>query len=125
MAHIALANRADPTTRAGAGLLNGGVPCYNVYRTRDDRFVALGALELKFWETLCHALGRSEWAARHWSLGQAIGGAEAAELTQSLAAIFRERTRDEWIALLEPLNCCVAPVLTPAEAAAHPLFAKG
>ena len=80
MAHIALANRADATTRAGAGLLNGGVPCYNVYRTRDDRFVAVGALELKFWETLCKALGRPEWASRHWSLGQAIGGADAAEL---------------------------------------------
>ncbi|SAL43806.1 CaiB/BaiF CoA transferase family protein [Caballeronia telluris] len=124
MAHIALDNHAHATTRAGAGLLNGGVPCYNVYRTKDDRFVALGALELKFWETLCRALGRPEWAAKHWSLGQATGGADAVELTQSLAAIFRERTRDEWIALLEPLNCCVAPVLTPAEAAAHPLFAK-
>jgi crotonobetainyl-CoA:carnitine CoA-transferase CaiB-like acyl-CoA transferase len=124
MAHIALDNSADATTRAGAGLLNGGVPCYNVYRTRDDRFVAVGALELKFWETLCNALGRPEWAARHWSLGQAIGGADADELTQSLAALFRERTRDAWIALLEPLGCCVAPVLTPAEAAAHPLFQR-
>ena len=54
---IALANRADATTRAGAGLLNGGVPCYNVYRTRDDRCIAVGALELKFWETLCKGLG--------------------------------------------------------------------
>lgn len=122
MAHIALANRADATTRAGAGLLNGGVPCYNVYRTRDDRFIAVGALEFKFWETLCKALGRPEWASRHWSLGQAIGGSDAVELTQSLAACFAQRTRDEWCALLEPLDCCVAPVLTPAEAAAHPLF---
>lgn len=124
MAHIALANQAEPSTRAGAGLLNGGVPCYNVYRTRDDRFIALGALELKFWETLCKAIGRPEWAARHWSLGEAPGGAGAAELTQALAAIFRERTRDEWTALLEPLDCCAAPVLTPAEAAAHPLFRR-
>ena len=122
MAHVALARGDEPGTRAGAGLLNGGVPCYGVYRTRDDRFIAVGALELKFWQTLCRALGRPEWATRHWSLGQAIGGADAAELSAQLAACFRERTRDEWIARLEPLDCCVAPVLTPAEAAAHPLF---
>jgi crotonobetainyl-CoA:carnitine CoA-transferase CaiB-like acyl-CoA transferase len=122
MAHIALANANEAGTRAGAGLLNGGVPCYDVYRTRDDRFVAVGALELKFWQTLCEALGRPDWATRHWSLGQAVGGADAAELSAQLAARFRERTRDEWMTLLEPLDCCVAPVLTPAEAAAHPLF---
>ncbi|SAK83096.1 L-carnitine dehydratase/bile acid-inducible protein F [Caballeronia glebae] len=122
MAHVALANANEAGTRAGAGLLNGGVPCYDVYRTRDDRFVAVGALELKFWQTLCEALGRPDWAQRHWSLGQAIGQADAAELSAQVAARFRERTRDEWMTLLEPLDCCVAPVLTPAEAAAHPLF---
>lgn len=60
MAHVALTRGDDASTRAGAGLLNGGVPCYDVYRTRDDRFIAVGALELKFWQTLCHALGRPE-----------------------------------------------------------------
>jgi alpha-methylacyl-CoA racemase len=122
MAHIALANDDRAGTRAGAGLLNGGVPCYDVYRTKDERFIAVGALELKFWQTLCDALGRPDWATRHWSLGQAIGGADAAQLSGELAALMRERTRDEWTALLEPLDCCVAPVLTPAEAAVHPLF---
>jgi alpha-methylacyl-CoA racemase len=124
MAHVALANGQETATRAGAGLLNGGVPCYDVYRTKDDRFIAVGALELKFWQTLCTALGRPDWATRHWSLGQAIGGDDASQLSAELAACFGQRTRDEWIALLEPLDCCVAPVLTPAEAAAHPLFAS-
>jgi alpha-methylacyl-CoA racemase len=124
MAHIALENGDHGSTRAGAGLLNGGVPCYDVYRTKDDRFIAVGALEHKFWRTLCDALGRPEWAARHWTLGQAIGGDDAAQLSAHLAAIIRERTRDEWVTLLEPLDCCVAPVLTPAEAAQHPLFQR-
>ncbi len=106
MAHIALANGDHAGTRAGAGLLNGGVPC----RTKDDRFIAVGALELKFWRCLCDAIGRLGWAARHWSQGQAIGDADAAQLSSELAAIFSERTRDEWSALLEPLDCCVAPV---------------
>jgi crotonobetainyl-CoA:carnitine CoA-transferase CaiB-like acyl-CoA transferase len=107
---------------AGSGLLNGGVPCYNLYRTSDERWLAVGALELKFWETLCMALDRPEWATRHWSLGQAIGGPDALALTQELAAVIATRTLDEWVELLELLDCCVSPVLTPAEAAQHPLF---
>jgi crotonobetainyl-CoA:carnitine CoA-transferase CaiB-like acyl-CoA transferase len=122
VAHVGLVN--DGTAPApGAGLLHGGAPCYNLYRTRDGRWLAVAALELKFWETLCTALNRPDWAKRHWSLGQALGGADAVALTQELMALFATRTLAEWIELLEPLNCCVAPVLTPAEAAQHPLFA--
>jgi len=116
------ARQAPEETRAGSGLLNGGVPCYNLYRTLDGRWLAVGALELKFWESLCMALDRPEWATRHWSLGQAIGGPDAASLTQELADVFGTRALDEWVALLEPLDCCVSPVLTAAEAARHVLF---
>ncbi|MBV8628838.1 MAG: CoA transferase, partial [Paraburkholderia sp.] len=121
VAQIALANEGE-APRAGGGLLNGGAPCYNLYRTQDGRWLALGALEHKFWERLCTALGRADWIDRHWSLGQAIGGPDAIALTQELAAIIAGDTLDDWIALLEPLDCCVSPVLTPAEAARHPLF---
>ncbi len=124
----AAANAARPATEktgAGSGLLNGGVPCYNLYRTQDDRWLAVGALELKFWENLCMALDRPEWATRHWSLGQAIGGPDAASLMQELAGVIGTRALDEWVALLEPLDCCVSPVLTAAEAARHPLFNPG
>lgn len=121
VAQVSLANdgAAPPV---GGGLLNGGVPCYNLYRTQDGRWLAVGALELKFWETLCHALDRPEWAFRHWSVGQAIGGPDAAALTQELASLIASRPLDEWVSLLEPLDCCVSPVLTAAEAAQHPLF---
>lgn len=107
---------------AGDGLLNGGVPCYNLYRTSDERWLAVGALELKFWETLCMALDRPEWATRHWSLGQAIGGPDALALIQEVANVIATRTLGEWVELLESLDCCVSPVLTPAEAVRHPLF---
>jgi crotonobetainyl-CoA:carnitine CoA-transferase CaiB-like acyl-CoA transferase len=116
------ARQAPEETRAGSGLLNGGVPCYNLYRTLDGRWLAVGALELKFWEGLCMALDRPEWATRHWSLGQAIGGPDAASLTQELADVLGTRALDEWVARLEPLDCCVSPVLTAAEAARHVLF---
>lgn len=131
VAQVALANentaadaarQATEMTGAGQGLLNGGVPCYNLYGTRDGRWLAVGALELKFWENLCMALDRPEWATRHWSLGQAIGGPDAESLMQELAALIGTRALDEWVALLEPLDCCVSPVLSAAEAARHPLF---
>jgi crotonobetainyl-CoA:carnitine CoA-transferase CaiB-like acyl-CoA transferase len=116
------APRTAGSTAANAGLLNGGVPCYNLYRTLDGRWLAVGALELKFWENLCMALDRPEWATRHWSLGQAIGGPDAAALTQELADVIGKRPLEEWVELLEALDCCVSPVLTAAEAARHPLF---
>lgn len=120
------ADRGAPTgldaLRAGHGLLNGGVPCYNVYRTADGRWLAVGALELKFWERLCRALGRPDWAARHWSLGQAIGGPDAVALTKELADHIATHRLKTWIELLEPRDCCVAPVLTVDEAREHMLF---
>lgn len=122
VAQVALANDDAAALQPGGGLLNGGVPCYNLYRTQEGRWLAVGALELKFWQTLCRALGRDDWAQRHWSLGQAIGGADAVTLTRELAGIFASETLQTWIDRLEAIDCCVSPVLTPGEAARHPLF---
>jgi crotonobetainyl-CoA:carnitine CoA-transferase CaiB-like acyl-CoA transferase len=130
VARAALENRdaaagAQGTVDALAGsrgLLDGGAPCYNVYRTADGRWLALGALELKFWEKLCRALGREDWASRHWSLGQAIGGPDATALTRELAARIAAQPLASWLELLEPLDCCVSPVLTVEEARRHLLF---
>ncbi|POR53704.1 crotonobetainyl-CoA:carnitine CoA-transferase CaiB-like acyl-CoA transferase [Paraburkholderia eburnea] len=122
VAQVALANDDAAALQPGGGLLNGGVPCYNLYRTQDDRWLAVGALELKFWQALCAALGREDWAQRHWSLGQAIGGSDAASLTRELGALIASETLQTWIDRLEVIDCCVSPVLTPGEAANHPLF---
>jgi crotonobetainyl-CoA:carnitine CoA-transferase CaiB-like acyl-CoA transferase len=122
VAQVALANDDAAALQPGGGLLNGGVPCYNLYRTRDGRWLAVGALELKFWQTLCQAIGRGDWAERHWSLGQASGGTDAAALTRELAAIIESESLQTWIDRLEAIDCCVSPVLTPGEATRHPLF---
>ncbi len=122
VAQVALANDDAAALEAGGGLLNGGVPCYNLYRTQDDRWLAVGALELKFWQALCTAIGREDWAQRHWSLGQAIGGTDAAALTHEFAAMIAAEPLQTWIDRLEVIDCCVSPVLTPGEAANHPLF---
>ncbi|VVD93554.1 CaiB/BaiF CoA transferase family protein [Pandoraea anhela] len=111
-------------SRAGRDLLNGGVPCYQVYRTLDGRYMAVGALELKFWETLCDVLERSDWKPRHWSLGQAIGGEDALTLQAELAVVFASASQADWTARFAKADCCVTPVLRLEEAMAHPLFAQ-
>lgn len=116
------ASPAAQGLQPGRGLLNGGVPCYNVYRTADERWIAVGALELKFWERLCSALGRDDWTSRHWSLGQEMGGPDATALTSELAARFATQPLAAWLELLEPLDCCVSPVLTVEQAREHLLF---
>jgi crotonobetainyl-CoA:carnitine CoA-transferase CaiB-like acyl-CoA transferase len=119
-ATLAATGRVAP---AGRDLLSGGAPCYGVYRTSDGRHLAVGALELKFWQALCEAVGRPQWASRHWSLKEAPGSEPAMALRDDVAALFATRTLEHWLALLEPADCCVTPVLRLDEAQRHPLFA--
>jgi len=106
----------------GRDVLSGGAPCYGVYRTADGRHVAVGALELKFWQRLCTALERPAWASRHWSLGEAPGSEAALALRAELAAVFAHDTLARWIERLDGVDCCVTPVLALDEAQRHPLF---
>ena len=95
-------------------LINGGAACYRIYRTRDARFVALAALEEKFWEKLCATVGRIDLIHRHNE------PMPQNELIAELEALFLTKTRDEWVTLLKPADCCFEPVLEPGEVAAHP-----
>ena len=61
-------------------------------------------------------------SSRHWSLGQVIGGPDAIALTRELAQHIATHRLNTWIELLEPRDCCVAPVLTVEEAREHVLF---
>lgn len=106
----------------GRDLLAGGVPCYNIYRTSDARFMAVGALELKFWEACCDVLGRPDLKKRHWSLGQEVGGADAMAVKAELDAIFARDTLAAWTEKFSASDCCVTPILRADEAIAHPLF---
>lgn len=93
-----------PPTR-GTQTLNGGLACYRIYRTKDDRYVSVGALEPKFWMALNSALGRKG------SLAELVAPADAQERVASeLAAIFATRTRAEWADLLASHDCCCEPI---------------
>ena len=115
-------NNYGKTVAPGQDLLTGGVACYNVYRTSDARFMAVGALELKFWELCCDTLARPDLKSRHWSLGEPVGGAAAMATKAELDAIFARRTLAEWTAIFSGVDCCVTPVLRADEAIAHELF---
>ncbi len=116
------ANIDGPQPLPGKDLLTGGVACYNIYRCGDARFVAVGALELKFWESLCDGLGRPELKTAHWAHGQQPGGAEALATRTALDEVFATRSQQQWVQHLAGRDCCVTPVLTTAEALEHPLF---
>ena len=116
---VALGALADGGRVAARGddLLTGGVPCYAVYETRDGRWLAVGALEAKFWRALCRTIGREDLVAAQFATGEA--GERARE---ALAAVLATRTRDEWTSVFAGVDCCVSPVLTFAEALADPQF---
>lgn len=113
------------TPAPGRDLLSGGAPCYGVYRCADGRFVAVGALEMKFWAALCEALGHPEWRERHWSRGLVPGGADSMALRGAVAAVFASQTMAHWAALFERVDACVTPVLRLDELAAHPVHRSG
>jgi alpha-methylacyl-CoA racemase len=99
------------TPGRGSSMLDGGLPCYNVYRTRDGRYMAVGALERKFWETLCDILGCPELKGK-----QIVYGEEARPVKEWLAAAFASRTQHEWSEVFARADCCVSPILTVEEA---------
>ncbi|MFT3696083.1 MAG: CaiB/BaiF CoA-transferase family protein [Kofleriaceae bacterium] len=98
----------------GVEMLNGGLACYGVYRTKDDRFLAVGALEPKFWLALNGAVGRPQNAAE-------LIAPDQSKIRGELAAIFEQKTAAEWHEVLGPHDCCVEIVTELAELPEHPL----
>jgi len=106
--------RAGFEPRRAANSYNGGLACYQIYRTADDRFVTLGVVEEKFWQDFCEAVGRPDWSSRQWEPVPQHG------LIAELAALFRTKRRAEWDALLGERETCYHPVLEFDELADHP-----
>ena len=106
---LGLLEQGRPPAR-GSGMLDGGLPCYNVYRTKDGRFMAVGALERKFWVSLCGILDCPELGEKH-----IVYGADAAAVKQRIAKAFASRTQSEWTRVFADVDCCVSPVLSIEE----------
>jgi alpha-methylacyl-CoA racemase len=98
-----------------ANIFDGGAPHYRCYACSDGRYVAVGALEPRFWDLVVRTLGLDPD-----STPSPLDPARAGELADLLAGVFARRPRDDWAALFAGLDACVAPVLTLAEALDYP-----
>ncbi|MBF6592708.1 MAG: CoA transferase, partial [Ktedonobacterales bacterium] len=105
-----------PEPAPGDGWLSGALPGYNVYETADGRYITLAALEPKFWVAFCWRVERPDLIARHLPRDTE----ERRQVEAELAALFRTRTRDEWVAALGDAEVCLGPVNTLTEALADP-----
>lgn len=102
------------TDERGTNLLDGGAPFYRCYKCADGRFVAVGALEPRFYGALLRGLEidpatAPQFPASHWP-----------GLHARFEALFLARSREDWTARFAGGEACVTPVLTFAEAAEHP-----
>ena len=102
--------------RPGHDVLSGRYACYGTYQASDGRWLAVGAIEAKFFANLCAALGCPELA------GDQLADEAQPAIRVAFAAAFATRTRDEWVAALAGVDTCVAPVLDVSEVAGHPQF---
>jgi alpha-methylacyl-CoA racemase len=97
----------------GVNVLDTGAPWYDVYETRDGKYVSIGAIEAKFYADLLQRLGLKDLPAQHdrqrWP-----------ELRAAFRHVFKQKTREEWCAVFEGSDACFAPVLSFSEARRHP-----
>jgi len=109
--HLAETLATGQPVRPDEQVLTGAFPCYALYETKDGRWLAVGALEEKFWQKLCEALGVPEFAS------QQFNPQKRAEVFTKLQEIFRSKTLGEWLRELNPTEVPVAPVLNLQEVA--------
>lgn len=95
----------------GGNSLDGGAPYYRCYRTGDDRWIAVGALEPAFYAALLEGLGLAEELADTVQTDET----QWPRLAERFAEVFAQRTRDQWVEAFAGLDACVSPVLAPDE----------
>jgi crotonobetainyl-CoA:carnitine CoA-transferase CaiB-like acyl-CoA transferase len=93
----------------GSEILNGGYACYNIYSTRDNKYVSIGAIEPKFWSGFCLRLGKQDFIEKQY-----LPKAQTT-MKRELEKIFKGKTRDEWVEYFSDLDVCFSPVLDFSE----------
>ncbi|MBY9011773.1 MAG: CoA transferase [Candidatus Lokiarchaeota archaeon] len=95
--------------------LHGDIPFYSVYKTKDNKYLSVGAIELKFWRGVCIGLGREDLIPK----GNALG-LEKEEVFQEVQNEFLKKTQDEWMEIFSKIDACVMPVKNFSEACDDP-----
>jgi crotonobetainyl-CoA:carnitine CoA-transferase CaiB-like acyl-CoA transferase len=98
------------------GLLSHRYACYNTYETADGRYLSIGAVENRFWKQLCDTLGIPEYAPLQYDDGR------REEILQHLRQTFKQKTLDEWDAILADLDICWGKIQSTKEVLEDPLF---
>lgn len=101
---LLMAEDGAPLQR-GREALNGGFACYGLYRTQDDRWLAVGSLEPKFFQGLCEAIERPELLAGGYDTGE-----EGARTRKELEAVFASQPLAHWVTLFRQKDLCIEPV---------------
>ncbi len=101
--------------KRGEMLLSGALPIYNVYETKDGKYLSLGSLEDKFWKNLFKVIEREDLAKIEESFRE-MKFEKLDVVTEQLKKIFLTKTRDEWVKLLWEHDVCAGPVNTFEEA---------
>lgn len=110
------ASRDNCPPQTGNSLLSHRFACYNTYQTKDGRYLALGAVENRFWLGLCQHLGHPEYGPLQYS------EAHRQEIIDVLRHTFAGKSLVEWEEELAGLDICVSAVRTMEEVLEHPLF---
>lgn len=92
---------------------------YNIYETQDGRYVTIAAMEPKFWENFCRAVGRPRLIAAHQSPAE-----EGNPAYRDMVELFKEHPFADWMEFFYREDCCFGPVLNASEVAGFPLFAE-
>ncbi len=110
--HVIVAG--DTGYQNGLSVLNGTIISYRIYKTKDDRYVSLGALEPKFWQNFCRAVDRLDWEAAHFSKAT-----ESNAVYLEVRELFNQKSLAEWTDFSRKVDCCLAPVLEVGEIKDH------
>jgi crotonobetainyl-CoA:carnitine CoA-transferase CaiB-like acyl-CoA transferase len=92
----------------GKDQLTGGLPCYQIYRTKDDKFVTLAALEPHFWDEFCRVVNRPDWSP--------LGHLDNPNTHLEVSALFASHPLSHWRQLGKDHDICLEPILSPEEA---------
>jgi len=94
----------------GVERLSGAFVCYTLYETADHRFIAIGALEEKFWRNFCRGVGKEEWEKEQFSRA-----ASGNPVYEEIVALIRSKSLSEWARFAREVDCCMSPVLETSE----------
>jgi crotonobetainyl-CoA:carnitine CoA-transferase CaiB-like acyl-CoA transferase len=108
-------NFAGESISGGKKRFQGRLAHYSIYRTKDGKYLAVGALEKKFWRNLCMKIGREDLTEK-----QPSDESPREDVKNELQKIFLTLSRDEWVERLKDEDVCIAPVQTLDEVFSDP-----